>query len=702
MASPQTAEGFIQLMNRISAGISGAAAQGDRLVGVLNKVGAEASSLSSKLNSATSSIKSLTESAAGLTAKVQPAVKTINDLASAIDNLFQLIFGIPVDDPPEKPNIKKLGAQLLINAGRAAFSELSEIIKASISGAMEEHTVKSAFIARAGGAALGEPLYQNIRERALELGVAPNDATQTGYKFLSTAKTTEQAERLTNMAMEISLLQPGGGNPQDVANAINQAMKGNYSNLAGQFQINIDDLKEVMNDTDMNKIFSEDDMDGFISKLDLIREKANMGKDALDLVSASPAAQISTIQNLLKSGFAEAGMGAVNAFSPLLAKLNEILASEKFQVFFNILGNGLTQVAQLFSVVAQAALWLFEQFLTYWPAIAAVFLMISSLFLPQMLAALWAMLAPLWAMIAPILIAVGAWIAANWPILVIILIIGILIGLMIHFGTTVGEVVGFVTGTFAALFALIHNSIASLWNDLLGFIEFLTDAFNGAVFAIESVIYTVFTGLVTFAIGLINKIADHVNELITLINKVAKTSISTIGTFTVNTQAFGPPPTPPAKANYSNLKMGMKDVGDEFNKGFKWGENLTNKASSGLKGFMGKLNDKSGLKRPDESMDTSGNQLYGNPALAGGMSPDINRVNEVGSIDEKVDISSEDLKTMRELAEMKNIQNFVSLQPTVSVQTGDINNGMDVDTIIGRIERVLSDQIASSAEGVYG
>lgn len=56
---------------------------------------------------------------------------------------------------------------------------------------------------------------------------------------------------------------------------------------------------------------------------------------------------------------------------------------------------------------------------------------------------------------------------------------------------------------------------------------------------------------------------------------------------------------------------------------------------------------------------------------------------------------------MRELAEMKNIQNFVSLQPTVSVQTGDINNGYDIDTIIGRIERSLNDEIASSAEGVY-
>lgn len=80
---------------------------------------------------------------------------------------------------------------------------------------------------------------------------------------------------------------------------------------------------------------------------------------------------------------------------------------------------------------------------------------------------------------------------------------------------------------------------------------------------------------------------------------------------------------------------------------------------------------------------------------------EISRVDEVGKIKDKVDISSEDLKMMRELAEMKNIQNFVTLTPTVSVQTGDINTGDDIDTIIAQITDRLETQIASSAQGVY-
>lgn len=79
----------------------------------------------------------------------------------------------------------------------------------------------------------------------------------------------------------------------------------------------------------------------------------------------------------------------------------------------------------------------------------------------------------------------------------------------------------------------------------------------------------------------------------------------------------------------------------------------------------------------------------------------IDKVNKVGKIEDKVDISSEDLKTMRELAEMKSIQNFVTLTPTVQVTTGPVTQGADIDTIVKRIEQTLEEEIAASAAGVY-
>ncbi|WP_214626663.1 hypothetical protein [Paenibacillus agaridevorans] len=77
------------------------------------------------------------------------------------------------------------------------------------------------------------------------------------------------------------------------------------------------------------------------------------------------------------------------------------------------------------------------------------------------------------------------------------------------------------------------------------------------------------------------------------------------------------------------------------------------------------------------------------------------RLDEVGRVNDTVEINSEDLKTMRELAELKNIQNFVTLTPSVNVQTGDIRNGMDVSSMVQAITVVLQEEIAASAEGVY-
>ncbi|MCY9526788.1 hypothetical protein M5W68_17130, partial [Paenibacillus larvae] len=84
------------------------------------------------------------------------------------------------------------------------------------------------------------------------------------------------------------------------------------------------------------------------------------------------------------------------------------------------------------------------------------------------------------------------------------------------------------------------------------------------------------------------------------------------------------------------------------------------------------------------------------------MPKSLKKVDKVGKIEDQVDISSEDLKVMRELAEMKSIQNFVTLTPTVNVTTGDIREGYTVDEMIDRITDKLEKEFVSTAQGVYG
>ncbi|WP_240353124.1 tape measure protein [Cohnella algarum] len=80
----------------------------------------------------------------------------------------------------------------------------------------------------------------------------------------------------------------------------------------------------------------------------------------------------------------------------------------------------------------------------------------------------------------------------------------------------------------------------------------------------------------------------------------------------------------------------------------------------------------------------------------------VGKVGEVGKIKDTVDISSEDLKVMRDLAEMQAIQNFVTLTPTLEVTTGPITQDVDVDDMIAQLERRMSQEIESTARTVYG
>lgn len=98
---------------------------------------------------------------------------------------------------------------------------------------------------------------------------------------------------------------------------------------------------------------------------------------------------------------------------------------------------------------------------------------------------------------------------------------------------------------------------------------------------------------------------------------------------------------------------------------------------------------------------TKGSTAQNSFASKAGVIPDIGKVGKVGKIEDKVDISSEDLKLMRELAEMKTIQNFVSLTPTVQVTTGDVREEADINKIVAGIKTVLQEEIASSAAGTF-
>ena len=78
----------------------------------------------------------------------------------------------------------------------------------------------------------------------------------------------------------------------------------------------------------------------------------------------------------------------------------------------------------------------------------------------------------------------------------------------------------------------------------------------------------------------------------------------------------------------------------------------------------------------------------------------IGKVGEVGKINSDVNIADEDLQLMKDVAEMRYVQNFVTLTPTVAMNA-QVSERVDIDELTGRVADALIEEVAAGAEGVY-
>jgi tape measure domain-containing protein len=357
---------------------------------------------------------------------------------------------------------------------------------------------------------------------------------------------------------------------------------------------------------------------------------------------------------------------ALQSFGPVIERISGMLNSPAAAQF-------VTNIGIAFSVAAVAANTLLTVFSSLHSFISTYGLEITAMLIAWGVTYLPLMVTKLWAMVPPLYASATAWLAMNWPILLVVAAVGLLIFILRKFGVSTEQIVGFITGTFYMMFAKIKNQVAFLWNIIIAFAEFFANIFIDPVYAVKKLFFDLIKNVVDYFGNMINSMIGGLNWLIEKINDVSGKNFKLIGEFDTSKIDDFKPVSDKNVVDLSKYKMTQTNLKDAFDTGYSKGTDMFNKAVGSLKGFS------------LDGMD------IGN----------IDKVGEVGKINDTVNISSEDLKTMRELAEMKNIQNFVSLTPSVSVQTGDINNGSDEDTIIARIKETLETEIASSTEEVF-
>ena len=286
------------------------------------------------------------------------------------------------------------------------------------------------------------------------------------------------------------------------------------------------------------------------------------------------------------------------------------------------------------------------------------------------------------------------------PLLYVALVIGFVVALIYRWIQAVGGLknaweickagIVVVLAALAVAFVATVNWIENLIDKLklcgrkagAAFLGFLGDMKAGVLQILEN--------MVNGAIGIINK-------FIGLLNKIPGVSIDTVAQVTFASTA---------KAENEAAKQARADALNRYEADIQAARDQRDAAYAEVKkghadalAAFNKIKANAKAEAAQAKSDAGATDWN----IDGDWSNDVGTVDSVGSvgkIDSDVNIAEEDLKFLRDVAEMRYVQNFVTLTPTVSLDA-QISERVDVDEVVERIETKLESEFIEAAEGVY-
>lgn len=198
---------------------------------------------------------------------------------------------------------------------------------------------------------------------------------------------------------------------------------------------------------------------------------------------------------------------------------------------------------------------------------------------------------------------------------------------------------------------------------------------------------------------MVNGAIDIINKFIGLLNKIPGVSIDAVEQVTFATTA---------KAENEAAKQARADALNKYESDIKAAQAQRDATYSAAKKELADAtaalsktyaNAKAEAAQAKTNAATNWNVDSANGAGTNDVGK-VGSVDSVGKIESDVNIADEDLKFLRDVAEMRYVQNFVTLTPTVAVEA-QISEKVDVDEVVERIESKLEDEFTAAAEGVY-
>lgn len=261
----------------------------------------------------------------------------------------------------------------------------------------------------------------------------------------------------------------------------------------------------------------------------------------------------------------------------------------------------------------------------------------------------------------------------TWIVAGIMLAVGALYLGVAAFNKFTGATIsatGIITGAIYGIGAHIYNMIVTSVNMFISFAEFLANVFTNPIVAIKRLFINLglsILGVIKSVMGIVDKIidtgiSDKLSEMES--NLQVKLEGTTAEGYRDFKTATG------GRLDY----MQLKDTGEAVTKGYKQGEDISNSLNFGLdNGMMDQTN--SFLSQ------ISGNTAKTNTSL---------------------DLTKEELKYMRDLAEQEVINRYTTTSMKVEVSNNNnISNSLDIDEVAGMLTNKLVESAATVAEGNY-
>lgn len=404
---------------------------------------------------------------------------------------------------------------------------------------------------------------------------------------------------------------------------------------------------------------------------------------------------------------------AVMAFQPVLQRLNGMANSDAFQGFVDgaieAMATTANMVLNIFDLAGSVAGFAAD----HWSIIEPIILGVAAAIIIYTAFTKGAEIASRAASLAT-----NAWTAAQGafnavmsmnPVGLVIIAVVLLIAIIYaavaavnHFAGTSVSATGLICGAFATALAFIGNLFigavntiigtgVTLWNLIANFVNAFALVFNNPVAGIEALFLSLFNFIVeviesaarmldaVFGSSLADAVAGFQNKVQAKVDAVITENGGSEILKTVE---------------MSDYQFNRFDYGNAWNSGYNFGEKIDDKISNfSLADIFGKVD----IPNPDDYTSSFSDAIANSGA--GGNLGSI--ADDTSAIKDSVDITDEDLKYLRDIAEQEAINRFTTAEIKLDMTTNNnVSSDADLDGIVDGMTTKVLEALEAVREGV--